>query len=259
VVDHDIQRAVCQGSAQTINKENIMKQRQRIAVLSGAGISAESGIQTYRDSIDGLWHKHDPLDVASIDAWRTNPALVLEFHNARREELKTVQPNAAHLAIAELEQAYDVTVVTQNVDDLHERAGSSNVVHLHGQFTRSCEEHDTSVTYPYDAPLRLGDLGPTGRQLRPAVVWFGEQVPLFPMAQKIVAEADIFIVVGTSLNVYPAAGLIFDALWAKRKFLVNKEFALENLPFERAGEFEDWWRFIGPATEGMPRVAGGQR
>jgi NAD-dependent deacetylase len=226
-----------------------MSSKEHIVIFSGAGVSAESGIATFRDA-DGLWETHRPEDVAHIAAWRRDPELVLRFYNQRWTQLQTVQPNAAHHAIAALEEKFNVTVITQNVDDLHERAGSSKVIHLHGELMKACETHDKSRTYPYAQPLKLGDLGPTGRQLRPFIVWFGEDVPLMPVAQEIVATASTFIVVGTSLNVYPAADLIYDALIARRKFLVNKEPALDKLAIQG----ENWQQFIGPATEGMRRV-----
>jgi NAD-dependent deacetylase len=223
-----------------------------LVVFTGAGISAESGLATFRDA-NGLWNNHRPEDLASIQAWRRDPAPVLEFYNQRWAQLQTVRPNTAHYAIAELEQAYDVTVITQNVDDLHERAGSTKIVHLHGELMKVCEQHDKDATYPYSKPLKIGDLGPTGRQLRPFIVWFGEEVPLMPVAQEIVSRADVFIVVGTSLNVYPAASLVHDARQASPKFLVNKEHSLGNLGLDRVG-FEDWTVLIGPATVGMVDV-----
>ncbi|EYC50038.1 NAD-dependent protein deacylase [Hylemonella gracilis str. Niagara R] len=223
-----------------------------LVVFTGAGISAESGLATFRDA-NGLWNSHRPEELASIQAWRRDPALVLEFYNQRWKQLQTVKPNSAHYAIAELEQAYDVTVITQNVDDLHERAGSTKIVHLHGELMKVCEQHDKGATYPYANPLKVEDLGPTGRQLRPFIVWFGEDVPLIPVAQEIVSKADVFIVVGTSLNVYPAASLVDDARRASPKFLVNKEHSLGTLGLDRS-VFEDWTVLIGPATVGMSEV-----
>lgn len=227
--------------------------KESLVVFTGAGVSAESGLATFRDS-DGLWEKHRPEDVAHIDAWYRDPELVLRFYNQRWEQLQTVQPNAAHHAIAELQDKYDVTVITQNVDDLHERAGSAKVIHLHGELMKVCEEHDKSRSYPWTQPLKLGDRGPSGRQLRPCIVWFGEDVPQMPVAQEIVSEAKTFIVVGTSLNVYPAASLVYEALLARRKFLVNKEPLLDSLPMHNLSQFEDWQSSIGPATKGMQRV-----
>lgn len=189
--------------------------RKKITVLTGAGVSAESGISTFRDS-DGLWENHNVEDVASIEGWYRNKALVLEFYNTRRAQLADVRPNAAHLAIASLEEEYDVTVVTQNVDNLHERAGSTRVIHLHGELTKvrpenCCNESDgfseqTVFDIGSDA-VHVGDLAPNGAQLRPHIVWFGEAVPKIEQAIDAVEAADIILIVGTSLQVYPAAGL----------------------------------------------------
>lgn len=189
--------------------------RKRLTVLTGAGVSAESGISTFRDS-DGLWENHNVEDVASIEGWYRNPALVLDFYNARRAQLFTVKPNAAHEAIAALESEYDVTVVTQNVDNLHERAGSTKVVHLHGELTKvrpenCCNDRDgyseeTVFDIGRDA-IHIGDVAPNGAQLRPHIVWFGEAVPKMETAIDAVEAADILLIVGTSLQVYPAAGL----------------------------------------------------
>ena len=188
---------------------------KKIVVLTGAGVSAESGVSTFRDS-DGLWENHKVEDVASIEGWYRNPSLVLDFYNARRAQLASVKPNAAHLAIAALEDEYKVTVVTQNVDNLHERAGSTKVVHLHGELTKvrpenCCNDRDgyseeTVFDIGTDA-IALGDLAPNGAQLRPHIVWFGEAVPKIEQAIDAVEAADILLIVGTSLQVYPAAGL----------------------------------------------------
>ena len=181
--------------------------KQRITILSGAGISAESGISTFRDS-DGLWEKHRIEDVATPEAWQRNPKLVLEFYNLRRKQLIEVEPNAAHFAITELQAKFDVQVITQNVDDLHERAGNEHVLHLHGELKKV-----KSTAYPYTIydlngwELLLGDTCENGHQLRPHIVWFGEEVPNLPIAAQIVSESDAVIIVGTSLNVYPAASL----------------------------------------------------
>ena len=189
--------------------------KKKLAVLTGAGVSAESGISTFRDS-DGLWEQHKVEDVASIEGWYRNPALVLDFYNARRAQLPTVKPNAAHLAIASLEDEYDVTVVTQNVDNLHERAGSTRVIHLHGELTKvrpenCCNEMDgfsEETVFDIGAEaVHIGDLAPNGAQLRPHIVWFGEAVPKIEAAIDAVEAADILLIVGTSLQVYPAAGL----------------------------------------------------
>lgn len=189
--------------------------KKKITVLTGAGVSAESGISTFRDS-NGLWENYRVEDVASIEGWYRNPAVVLDFYNQRRRQLKDAQPNAAHRAIASLEQDYDVTVVTQNVDNLHERAGSTKIIHLHGELTKvrpedRCNERDGfSEAEVFDIgydDISLGDLAPDGAQLRPHIVWFGEAVPKIEQAIDAVSRADILLIVGTSLQVYPAAGL----------------------------------------------------
>ena len=189
--------------------------KKKIVVLTGAGVSAESGITTFRDS-NGLWDNYKVEDVASIEGWYRNPSLVLNFYNERRAQLLTVRPNAAHIAIARLENDYDVTVVTQNVDNLHERAGSTRIIHLHGELTKVRPENcfndmdgyseQTVFDIGSDA-IHLGDKAPNGAQLRPHIVWFGEAVPKIEAAIKAVEAADILLIVGTSLQVYPAAGL----------------------------------------------------
>jgi NAD-dependent deacetylase len=182
--------------------------KKKIVVLSGAGISAESGIATFRDA-NGLWEGHDVMEVASPEGWRKNPALVLEFYNQRRKNGLHAQPNGGHLALARLEAKYDVVIVTQNIDNLHERAGSTNVIHLHGEIFKSRSTLDPSLVYDMQGwELNLGDRCERGSQLRPHIVWFGEAVPLMEKAAREAATADLFIVVGTSLVVYPAAGLI---------------------------------------------------
>lgn len=189
--------------------------KKKLVVLTGAGVSAESGISTFRDN-NGLWENHKVEDVASIQGWYSNPGLVLEFYNQRRQQLATVRPNAAHFAIAELEKEWDVTVITQNVDNLHERAGSTRIVHLHGELTKvrpqNCYNEfdnyseETVFDIGYDT-ISIGDLAPGGAQLRPHIVWFGEAVPYIETAIDRVADADIVLIAGTSLQVYPAAGL----------------------------------------------------
>ena len=181
--------------------------KQKIVVLSGAGISAESGLKTFRDA-DGLWEGHDVTQVATPQAFERNPELVLEFYNQRRRQLRTVQPNRAHQLIAELEQDYSVQIVTQNVDDLHERAGSSNVLHLHGELFKARPVNNPNHIIEWKDDLLLGDVDAFNVQLRPHIVWFGESVPKMAEAIPYVEEADILIVVGTSLQVYPAASLI---------------------------------------------------
>lgn len=180
---------------------------KKLVVISGAGISAESGIKTFRDA-DGLWEGHDIMEVASPIGWNKNPALVLDFYNKRRAQLLNVQPNLAHQIIADFESHFDVTIITQNVDDLHERAGSSDILHLHGELlkVRSLTQKDYILEWKTD--LNLGDTDKNGVQLRPHIVWFGEDVPAIEPAIDIIEKADILLIVGTSLQVYPAAGLI---------------------------------------------------
>jgi NAD-dependent deacetylase len=180
---------------------------KRIAVLTGAGISAESGVKTFRDA-GGLWEGHDVMEVASIDGWHRNNLLVLDFYNARRRQLKEVFPNRAHELVAKLEEKYHVDVVTQNVDDLHERAGSTSIIHLHGELLKVRGENSPRESIFWEGDLLLGDLNDRGEQLRPAIVWFGEDVPLIQKAAEIVYDADIIIIIGTSMQVYPAAGLV---------------------------------------------------
>jgi NAD-dependent deacetylase len=187
-----------------------MQIRKKIVVLSGAGISAESGIATFRDS-GGLWENHAIEDVATPEGWARNPDLVLNFYNQRRKQAFDVQPNAGHYALAALEDQYDVTIITQNVDNLHERAGSSHVLHLHGELAKVRSSVDESLVYERDETnweVKRGELCEKGSQLRPHIVWFGEAVPMIEEAALITREADMFIVVGTSLAVYPAAGLL---------------------------------------------------
>lgn len=179
----------------------------RVIVLTGAGISAESGIKTFRDN-DGLWENHDVMEVASPQGFAENPELVLRFYNLRREQLLTVAPNKAHQALAALEESHHVTIITQNVDDLHERAGSSDVLHLHGELLKIRSSGDEDYVIPWKKDIQLGDTCPKGHQLRPHIVWFGEQVPNMDQAAQLVTEADVLIIVGTSMAVYPAAGLI---------------------------------------------------
>lgn len=184
-----------------------MKTRKKLVVLSGAGISAESGVQTFRDS-GGLWENYRIEDVASPIAFKKDPQLVLDFYNARRRQLKTVQPNEAHRILAELEQDFDVVVITQNVDDLHERAGSSKIIHLHGELNKARPVNQVEEIIEWTVDLNLGDLAENGEQLRPHIVWFGEMVPEMEKAMEVLKDADYFLIVGTSMQVYPAAGLI---------------------------------------------------
>ncbi|WP_179339566.1 SIR2 family NAD-dependent protein deacylase [Winogradskyella ludwigii] len=181
--------------------------KKHIVVLTGAGISAESGIKTFRDA-DGLWEGHDVMEVASPEGFAQNPELVLNFYNERRKQLKEVKPNQAHLNLAILEKDYKVTIITQNVDDLHERAGSTDVVHLHGELRKIRSTRDENDIKIWDEDLKLGDTCEKGYQLRPHIVWFGEAVPMIDTAVKICYAADILIIIGTSMQVYPAASLI---------------------------------------------------
>jgi NAD-dependent deacetylase len=180
----------------------------KLVVLTGAGISAESGLKTFRDA-DGLWEGYNVYDVATPEAWERNPELVQQFYNERRRQVLDAKPNQAHLLLAELEKDFDVEIITQNIDDLHERAGSTKVTHLHGIITRSQSDIRTNLTYPItSSEIKMGELCELGSQLRPHVVWFGEAVPMIEVAAKICGKADLFVLIGTSLAVYPAAGLI---------------------------------------------------
>lgn len=204
---------------------------KKIVVLTGAGVSAESGLKTFRD-YDGLWHDYRVEDVATPEAWERDMDLVLDFYNQRRKNLLEAIPNAAHIALARLEDKYIVNVITQNVDDLHERGGSSNVLHLHGELKKVRSSVDPSLVYELKGwELKKGDLCEKGSQLRPHIVWFGEPVPLFEEAAELCAEADIQIVIGTSLQVYPAAGLIHYAFAGAPKYYIDpKAVAVPFLP-----------------------------
>jgi NAD-dependent deacetylase len=183
---------------------------KKLVILTGAGISAESGISTFRDA-GGLWDQYPVEDVATPEGWQRNPKLVLGFYAERRRQLLNTQPNEGHLGLARLQQYFDVRIITQNIDNLHERAGSKKVLHLHGELTKVCSTYDPNyiVELPSDAPyIQLGDKCPRGGQLRPFIVWFGEAVPAIEEAAELSAKADIYAVIGTSLNVYPAAGLL---------------------------------------------------
>jgi NAD-dependent deacetylase len=185
-----------------------MSKFKKIVVFTGAGISAESGISTFRES-GGLWEKYDINDVATPEAWARNQNLVLEFYNQRRKQVLAAQPNPAHKALVELEKKFDVQIITQNIDDLHERAGSKNVLHLHGEIRKSRSSFNPELVYDIKGwEIKVGEKCEKGSQLRPHIVWFGEMVPEMNNAESIVSNADIFIIIGTSLNVYPAAGLI---------------------------------------------------
>lgn len=193
---------------------------KKLVVLSGAGMSAESGIKTFRDA-DGLWEGHDVMQVASPQGWEADNALVLDFYNQRRKQLLTVKPNAAHLAIAKLENLFNTTVITQNIDDLHERAGSNNVLHLHGELLKARSTVDESLVIDWRKDITLDDRCSKNSQLRPHVVWFGEAVPMFEPALEITAQADFIIIVGTSMQVYPAASLVQYAKEDAKIFFVD--------------------------------------
>ena len=181
---------------------------KKLVVLTGAGISAESGISTFRDA-GGLWEGYDIMEVASIDGWLKNPKLVLEFYNMRRRNMVKALPNKAHKLLADLQKNYDVTVITQNVDDLHERAGSEKIIHLHGELRKSRSTANPELVYDLKgSELNIGDYCELGSQLRPHIVWFGEEVPMMPIAATQVSQADILLIIGTSMVVYPAASLI---------------------------------------------------
>lgn len=180
---------------------------KNIVVLTGAGMSAESGISTFRDA-NGLWENHDIMEVASPEGWKRNPALVLDFYNKRRAQLKEVQPNKGHEILAKLEQNFNVQIITQNVDNLHERAGNSNVLHLHGELVKVRGEFSENESIYWETDINLGDVNENAEQLRPDIVWFGEQVPAIETAIPLIQKADVVIIIGTSLQVYPAAGLM---------------------------------------------------
>lgn len=195
--------------------------KKKLVVLTGAGISAESGLKTFRDA-DGLWEGYNVMDVATPEAWARNPELVQRFYNERRKQVLAAQPNEAHLLLAKLEAQYDVAIITQNIDDLHERAGSTDITHLHGIITYAQSSKRASLVYPINGDeIRMGELCKWGSQLRPHVVWFGEAVPMIEKAAAICAEAEIFVLIGTSLAVYPAAGLIDYVPHATPKYIID--------------------------------------
>ena len=219
-----------------------------MVVLSGAGISAESGIRTFRDS-GGLWENYRVEDVATFEAWQRNPDLVLEFYNQRRRQLRDVEPNAGHRALASLEKKYEVQIITQNVDDLHERAGSTKVLHLHGEMTKARSTVDEHLVYPIGyEDIRAGDRCEKGSQLRPHIVWFGEAVPAIETAAGMVHAADMLLVVGTSLKVYPAAGLVQAVSSACRCFLIDPGLGTLNLG-------RQWTMMAEKAGVALPRLA----
>lgn len=220
---------------------------KKIVVLTGAGISAESGLKTFRDS-GGLWEGYDVTEVATPQAWTANQQLVIEFYNQRRKQALEALPNAGHLALAALEEQFDVQIITQNIDALHENAGSTNVLHLHGEITKVRSTLDESLVYELDGwELKKGDTCEKGSQLRPHIVWFGEAVPLMEPAIKIASRSDIFIVAGTSLVVYPAASLLDYVPSHTPKFIVDP-----NLP--QVAKSENMHYFEEPASTGLAKV-----
>lgn len=209
---------------------------KHIVVLSGAGISAESGLPTFRDS-DGLWQNYSFHQLASIQGWRKDRGTILEFYNQRRQQVREAKPNAAHYALVELAKHFRVSIITQNIDDLHERAGSENVLHLHGEILKARSSVNSKFVYSLgDKDIHIGDRCERGSQLRPHVVWFGETVTEFPKAKKLVEQADLFLVVGTSLSVYPAASLVSYVKRQSPVYLVSRE--IENIP-ERCQWFKE--------------------
>lgn len=220
---------------------------KNVTVLTGAGVSAESGLSTFRGS-GGLWEGYDIEDVASISGWEKDPETVLNFYNLRREQVVNAEPNAGHQAIADLEKYFKVSVVTQNVDDLHEKAGSSNVIHLHGKLTEARSSDDPNLIEDIgNRPIRLGDKASDGSQLRPNIVWFGEAVPMIDKAAEEISTADILVVAGTSLVVYPAAGLIHYALESVDKYIVDP-----SIP--DTVNLQTWNCIEKPATKGLPKL-----
>lgn len=219
--------------------------RQHVVVLTGAGISAESGISTFRDA-GGLWEGHSIEEVATPEGWQRNPDLVLDFYNQRRKQLLTCEPNAAHYALKDLESRYEVTVITQNVDDLHERAGSSRIIHLHGELLKVRSTRYPDLVYDWEKDLHIGDLCERGAQLRPHIVWFGEAVPMIEVAADAARRADIFIVIGTSLVVYPAAGLVHYTDFMVPRYVVDP-----NKPEVHISNTE---YLIEPATTGVRKL-----
>lgn len=219
------------------------KMKKKIVVLTGAGISAESGLKTFRDG-DGLWMGYNIEDVATPGAFKKDPKLVLDFYNMRRSEVIKAEPNAAHKALAKLEQHYDVYIVTQNIDDLHERGGSSQILHLHGEIFKKCSSSDLSCVTEIRTDIQWGDKAPDGSQWRPFIVWFEEPVPLIENAMLIMQQADIFVLIGTSLQVYPAAGLMQFLPPLIPKYIIDKKIPAVN-------GYQNVIIIEKPATEGV--------
>ncbi|MGG9972156.1 SIR2 family NAD-dependent protein deacylase [Ferruginibacter sp. SUN002] len=223
-----------------------MKNRKQIVVLTGAGISAESGLKTFRDG-DGLWMGYNVQDVATPGAFKRNPQLVLDFYNERRRDVAAAKPNAAHFGLAELEKDFDVTIITQNIDDLHERAGSTNIIHLHGEIFTMRSVADENTIFEIRGDINVGDIAEDGYQLRPNIVWFEEAVPKMEDAVRVMRACDYFVVVGTSLQVYPAASLLHYAPSYLPKFIIDKKIpSVEKYPNLTLIEM--------PATEGVKEL-----
>ncbi|HLK31041.1 MAG TPA: Sir2 family NAD-dependent protein deacetylase [Puia sp.] len=220
--------------------------KKKLVVLTGAGISAESGLKTFRDS-DGLWEGYEVTEVATPGAWKRNPQLVLDFYNMRRMNVRDAKPNAAHLGLAELEKDFDVHIITQNIDDLHERGGSTKVLHLHGEIFKMRSEKNERLVYEIREDIKYGDVAADGAQLRPNIVWFEEPVPMIEAALNVVHSADIFAVIGTSLVVYPAAGLVNYAGADIPKFIVDKK-----IPY--TSSIANITEIEKPATEGISEL-----
>lgn len=221
--------------------------QKKIVVLTGAGMSADSGIRTFRDA-NGLWEDHDVMEVASPHGFARDPALVLDFYNQRRRQLLEVVPNAGHKMLVELEQHFNVTIITQNIDDLHERAGSSHVLHLHGELLKVRSTGDETMVLDWKKDLTLGETCPKGYQLRPHIVWFGEEVPLLSEAAQITVTADILIIIGTSMQVYPAAGILNYARQGTPIYFIDPK------PSINASDFENLTIIQSTAAKGVPTL-----
>ena len=220
--------------------------KQHLVILTGAGISAESGLQTFRD-VDGLWMGHNIEDVATPRGFAKDPALVLDFYNQRRRDVAKAQPNKAHIGLAQLEENFDVTIITQNIDDLHERGGSANVLHLHGEIFKMRSEKNKYEIFSINGDINVGDLAKDGSQLRPHIVWFEEEVPMIEKAVSVMQTADKFVLIGTSLQVYPAAGLIDVLADSIPKYIIDKK-------IPSVGHYFNIIPLEGTATEGVERL-----
>lgn len=220
--------------------------KKNLVIFTGAGISAESGLKTFRDE-DGLWNGYKIEEVATPEAWKKDKEMVLDFYNQRRRDVALAKPNAAHLALAEWENDFNITIITQNIDDLHERAGSKKVIHLHGEIIKMRSEKNTDKFFEINGDIHLGDFAPDGGQLRPHVVWFGEAVPMMEEAIRATSIADIFVVIGSSLVVYPAAGLLQYAPYGIPKFVIDKKIPI-------TGNINNLIKIEKPATKGVDEL-----